>query len=173
MLLIFISCIIISDFSRCKVIVKTTSLTQKSSNFNIFLLFLKIILKIINFLNFLTLTIFLRAVNVFSMFDLCVKTIISVAFILCIYFISCFFLIYVISFIFLFNFYFERTLISRKENIEIVIFDCLMITFAQVLSSIMFFIFSIILFNFLIIFFNLVICFSTQSFIFFVSFAHL
>ena len=93
MFLIFISCIIISNFSRRKVAVETTFLIQKSLNFNIFLLFSKIILKIINFLNLLIFTIFLRAVSVFSIFNLHVKMIISVALIFCIRFIFCFFLI--------------------------------------------------------------------------------
>ena len=123
MLLTFISCIIISD--RRKTAIKTTFLIQKSLNFNIFLLSSKIILKIINFLNLLTSTIFLRTVNVFSMFNLHVKAIISIAFIFYIYFISCFFLIYIINFISLFDFRFKRTLISRKKNIEVIIFNCL------------------------------------------------
>ena len=91
MLLIFISCIIISNFSRCKIIVKTIFFIQKSLNFNIFLLFSKIILKIIRFLNFLIFTIFLRAINMFLIFDSRIKVIISVAFIFCIRFISYFF----------------------------------------------------------------------------------
>ena len=71
MLLIFISYIIISNLSRRKVVVEMTFLIQKSLNFNIFLLSSKIILKIINFLNLLIFTIFLRAVNVFLMFNSC------------------------------------------------------------------------------------------------------
>ena len=172
MFLTFILYIIILNLSRRKIVVETTFLIQKSLNFNIFLFFSKIILKIINFLNFLTSTIFLRAINVFSMFDSRVKIIIFAAFILCIYFIFCFFLIHVISFIFLLNLRFEKTSISRKKNVEIVIFDCLTIIFVQVLFSIVSFVFSIIFFNFLIIFFSLVICLSKQSFVFFVSLAH-
>ena len=172
MLLTFISCIIISNFSRCKIVVEATSLTQKSLNFNIFLLFSKIILKIINFLNFLIFTIFLRAINVFSMFNLHVKTIISVAFIFCIHFIFYFSLIHVINFIFLLNLRFEKALISRKKNAEIAIADCLIVIFVQMFFSIVFFVFSTTLFNFLIIFFNLVIYFLKYSFIIFVTFAH-
>ena len=141
-------------------------------NFNIFLLSLKIILKIINFLNFLIFTIFLRAVNVFLMFDLRVKIIISAAFIFCTRFIFCFSLIYVINFISLFNFRFERTLILRRKNVEIAIVDCLIVIFVQVFSSIVSFVFSITFFNFLITFFNFVICFSKHSFIVFVTLAH-
>ena len=130
MLLILTSCIIISNFSRCKVVVKMTSLTQKSLNFNIFLFSSKIILKIINFLNFLIFTIFLRAINVFSIFNSCVKAIIFAALIFCIRFISWFFLIHVINFIFLFDFRFERALISRRKNVKIAIVDCLIVIFA-------------------------------------------
>ena len=53
--------------------------------------FSKIILKIISFLNRLIFIIFLRVINVSSMFDLHIKTIIFIAFIFCIRFISCFF----------------------------------------------------------------------------------
>ena len=130
MLLILILYIIISNFSHRKIVVETTFLIQKSLNFNIFLFFSKIILKIINFLNFLIFTIFLRVVNVFLMFNSCVKTITFVAFIFCIRFISCFSLIHVINFIFLFDLCFERTLISLKEKIEIAIVDCLIVIFA-------------------------------------------
>ena len=172
MFLTFISCIIISNFLRRKVAVETTFLIQKLLNFNIFLFSSKIILKIINFLNFLIFIIFLCAVNVFSMFDLCIKMIIFAALIFCTRFISCFFLIHVINFIFLFNFRFERTLILRKKNIKIAIIDCLIVIFVQIFSLIVSFVFSIILFNFLIIFFNLVTCFSKYSFIVFVTFAH-
>ena len=172
MLLIFISCIIILNFSRRKVVVETTSLTQKSLNFNIFLLSSKTILKIINLLNFLISTIFLRAVNVFSMFDSRIKTIIFATLIFCICFIFYFFLIHVISFISLFNFRFEEASVSRKKDVEIATFDCLTIIFIQIFSSIVSFVFSIIFFNFLIIFFNLVTCLSKQSLVFFVSFAH-
>ena len=129
MLLTFISCIIISDFSRYKVVVEATFLTQKSLNFNIFLLSSEIILKIINFLNFLIFTIFLHAISVFLMFGLRVKAITSVAFIFCIHFIFCFSLIHVINFIFLFDFRFERALISRKKNVEVAIADCLIVIF--------------------------------------------
>ena len=93
MFLTFTSCIITSNFSRCKVVVETTSLTQKSLNINIFLLFSEIILKIISSLNFLTFTIFLRAISVFLMFDFYVKAIISVALIFYIRFIFYFLLI--------------------------------------------------------------------------------
>ena len=172
MFLTFISCIIISNFSRRKIVVETTFLIQKSLNFNIFLLLSKIILKIINLLNFLIFTIFLRAINVFSMFNSRIKAIISAAFIFCIYFISYSFLIYVINFIFLLDFRFKKALISRKKNAEIATVDCLIIIFAQIFSSIVFFVFSIILFNFLIIFFNFVICLLKHLFIVFVTFAH-
>ena len=141
-------------------------------NFNIFLLFSKIILKIINFLNLLIFIIFLRAINVFSMFDLRIKTIIFVAFIFYICFIFCFSLIHVINFISLLDFRFEKTLISRKKNVEVAISDCLTIIFVQIFFSILSFVFSITFFNFLIIFFNLVIYFSKQSFAFFVLSAH-
>ena len=129
MFLTFILCIIISDLSRRKAAVETTFLIQKSLNFNIFLLPSKIILKIINFLNFLISTIFLRAVNVFLMFDLHVRAIIFVALIFCIRFISCFSLIHVINFISLFNLRFEKALISRRKNVEIAFFDCLTVIF--------------------------------------------
>ena len=172
MFLIFISYIIISDFSRCKAVVETTSLIQKSLNFNIFLLFSKIILKIINFLNFLIFTIFLRAVSVFSMFDSYVKTIIFAAFILCTRFISCSSLIHVINFISLLDLRSERTLISRRKNAEIAIVNCLIVIFVQIFSSIVSFVFSTTLFNFLIIFFNLVICLLKHSFTAFVTLAH-
>ena len=129
MFLTFISCIIISNFSRYKIVAETTSLTQKSLNFNIFLFSSKIILKIINFLNLLIFTIFLHAVNVFSMFNLRIKTIIFTALIFCIRFISCFFLIYVINFIFLSNFHFKKVLILCKENVEIATVDCLIVIF--------------------------------------------
>ena len=172
MLLTFISCIIISDFSRRKIVVETTFLIQKSLNFNIFLLSSKIILKIINLLNFLIFIIFLRAVSVFSMFDSCIKTIIFAAFILCTRFIFYSSLIHVINFIFLLNLRFKEALILRKKNVEIAIVDCLIIIFVQIFSLIVFFVFSIIFFSFLIIFFNLVICFSKHSFTVFVTFAH-
>ena len=129
MLLTFILYIIISNFSRNKIVVETTFLIQRSLNFNSFLLFSKILLKIINFLNFLTITIFLRAINVFSIFDLCIRTIISAAFIFCIRFIFCFSLIYIFNFIFLFNLCFEKTLILRKKNVETAIVNCLIVVF--------------------------------------------
>ena len=113
MLLILISCILIFDLSRRKIVVETMSLTQKSLNFNIFLLSSKIALKIINFLNFLIFTIFLRAVSILSMFDLRVRAIIF-----CICFIFCFSLIHIINFISLFDFRFEKTLISRKKALR-------------------------------------------------------
>ena len=172
MFLTFISYIIILNFSRRKTVVETTFLIQKSLNFNIFLFFSKIILKIINFLNFLIFTIFLRAVNMFSIFNLHIKAIISAAFIFCTRFIFYFSLIYVINFVFLFDFCFEKTLISRRENIEIAIVNYLIVIFVQVFSSIVSFVFSIIFFNFLIIFFNLVICFSKHLFIVFITLAH-
>ena len=130
MLLIFILCIIISDFSRRKIVVEIIFLIQKLLNFNIFLFFSKITLKIINFLNFLIFTIFLCAISVFSMFKSRIEMIISVAFIFYICFISCSFLIYAINFIFLFNFCFKRALISRKKSAEIAIVDCLIVIFA-------------------------------------------
>ena len=126
MFLIFISCIIISNFSRRKIAVEATFLIQKLLNFNIFLLFSKITLKIINLLNLLIFTIFLRAINVFSMFNLYIRTIIFAAFIFCTHFISYSFLIYIINF-FLFDFRFEKTLISRRKNVEVAIVDCLII----------------------------------------------
>ena len=172
MFLIFILCIIISNFSRRKIVVEMTSLTQKSLNFNIFLFFSKIILKIINLLNFLIFTIFLRAVNVFSMFDSRIRMIISVALIFCTRFIFCFFLIHVINFIFLLDFHFERILILRRKDAEIAIVDCLIIIFVQMFSSIVSFVFSIIFFNFLIIFFSLITCLSKYLFIVFVTSAH-
>ena len=172
MLLIFTSCIITSNFSRRKIVVEATSLIQKSLNFNIFLLSSKITLKIINLLNFLIFTIFLRAVNVFSMFNLHVKTIISAALIFCIRFISCFSLIHVINFISLLNLRFERTLISRRKNVEIATIDCLIVIFAQIFSSTVSFVFSITLFSFLITFFSLVICLSKHSFTVFATLAH-
>ena len=91
MFLIFISCIIILNLSRRKIVVEITFLIQKLLNFNIFLLSLKIFLKIINFLNFLISTIFFRAINVFLMFNLHIRIIIFIAFIFCICFIFCFF----------------------------------------------------------------------------------
>ena len=130
MFLISISCIIISNLSRRKIVVETTFLIQKLLNFNIFLLFSKIILKIINFLNLLIFTIFLRAVSVSSIFDLYVRTIISAVFIFCICFIFCSSLIHVINFIFLFDLRSEKTLILRKKKIEIAIVDCLIVIFA-------------------------------------------
>ena len=129
MLLTFISCIIISNLSRRKVVVEATFLIQKSLNFNIFLFSSKIILKFINSLIFLIFTIFLRIVSVFSMFDLYIRMIISAAFILCTRFISCSFLIHVINFIFLFNLHFKGALISRKRNAEIAIVDYLIVIF--------------------------------------------
>ena len=172
MLLIFILCIIISNFSRRKIVVEATFLIQKLLNFNIFLFFSKITLKIISSLNFLIFTIFLRAVSVFSMFDLCVKIIIFVALIFCTRFIFYSFLIYVINFIFLLDFRFKKTLILRRKNAEIAIVDCLIVIFIQIFSLIVSFVFSITFFNFLITFFNLIICFSKHSFIFFVTLAH-
>ena len=129
MFLIFISYIIISNFSRHKIVVETTFLIQKLLNFNIFLFSSKITLKIINFLNLLIFTIFLRVINVFSMFDLYIRTIIFVAFIFCIHFISCSSLIHVINFIFLLDFRFEKTLILSKKNIEVAIADSLIVIF--------------------------------------------
>ena len=129
MFLIFISCIIISNFSRRKTVVKMTSLIQKSLDFNIFLLSSEIILKTINFLNLLISIIFLRAVNVFSMSDFRVKAIISAALIFCIRFIFCSFLIQAINFIFLLDFHFEETLILRRKNVKVAIADCLIVIF--------------------------------------------
>ena len=118
MLLIFISYIIILNFSRLRFVVIATSLIQKSFNFNIFLLFSKIILKIINFLNLLTSTIFFRIDNVFIVFDFRVNAIIFAAFIFCILFIFLFFLIYIINFISLLNHRFENALIANIENVK-------------------------------------------------------
>ena len=129
-------------------------------------------MKIINFLNLLIFIIFLRAINVLLMFNLYVKAIIFVAFIFCTRFISCSFLIHIMKFISLFDLRFEKTLISRRKNVEIAIVDCLIVIFAQIFSSIVSFVFSIILFNFLIISFNLIICFLKYSFIIFVTSAH-
>ena len=172
MLLIFISCIITSNLSRRKVVVEMTFLIQKSLNFNIFLFSSKIILKIINFLNLLIFTIFLRAISVFSMFDSRIKMIIFVALIFCIRFILCSSLIHVINFISLLDLRFKKMLISRKENVEIAIVDCLIVIFVQIFFSIVSFVFSIIFFSFLIIFFSLVTCFLKHSFIVFVMLAH-
>ena len=129
MLLIFVSCIIILNLSRRKIAIETTFLIQKSLSFNIFLFFSKIILKIISFLNLLIFTIFLRAVNVLSMFDLRIRTIIFAALIFCIYFIFYFSLIHVINFISLLDFRFDKMLISRKRSVEIAIVDCLIVIF--------------------------------------------
>ena len=169
--LIFISCIIISDFSRRKVVVETTIFIQKSLNFNIFLLFSETILKTINFLNLLIFTTFFRAICVFSIFVLHIKIIISAALIFCIRFFFFFFFFYVINFIFLLDLHFEKTLILCKKNVEIAIVDCLIAIFAQIFSSIVFFVFLTILFNFLIIFFNLVTWLSKHSFAVFVTLA--
>ena len=83
MLLIFTLCIIILNLSRRKVVVVTTSLTQKSFNFNIFLLFSKIALNIINFLNFCIFIMFLHTVSVIATLILHVNVIISFALIFC------------------------------------------------------------------------------------------
>ena len=127
---ICILCIIISNLLRRKVVVETTSLIQKSLNFNNFLFSSEIIPKIINFLNFLIFKIFLHAVNVFSIFDLHVKMIIPVIFIFCTRFISCSSLIYIINFISLLDFRFKRTLILRRRKIEIATVNCLIVIFA-------------------------------------------
>ena len=116
--LTFISCIIISNFSRLKVVVIATFLIQKSFDFNIFLFFSKIILKIIDFLNLLISTSFFRANNVFIVFDLRVNAIIFAALIFYIFFIIWFLLIYIINFIFLLNRRFENALIASIENVE-------------------------------------------------------
>ena len=73
MTLIFISCIIISNFSQRRVAVITTFLIQKSFNFNIFLLFSEITLNIINFLNFCIFIIFSRTVSLIATSDSCVN----------------------------------------------------------------------------------------------------
>ena len=171
MLLTFISCIIILNLSRRKTAVEATFLIQKLLNFNIFLLFSKTTLKIISSLNFLIFTIFLRAVSVSSMFDLCVKTIIFAALIFCIRFIFYFSLIHVINFISLFDLRFEKALISRKKSVEIAIVDCLIVIFIQIFSLIVSFIFSIIFFSFLITFFSFVIWLSKHLFAVFVTLA--
>ena len=87
MLLTFISCIIILNLSRRKVAVVIISLTQKSFNFNIFLLFSEIILNIINFLNLCIFVMFLRVVSVIATLNSYINVIISFAFIFCTYFI--------------------------------------------------------------------------------------
>ena len=130
MLLTFISCIIISNFSRLKVVVIATFLIQKSFDFNIFLFSSKIILKIINFLNFLISTIFFRADSIFIVFDLRVNAIIFTAFIFCTFFIFWFSLIYVINFISLLNRRFGNALIASIENVENATFVFLKTTFA-------------------------------------------
>ena len=119
MFLTFISCIIISNLSRLKIVVITTFLIQKSFDFNIFLFFSKIILKIINFLNFLISIIFFRANNIFIVFNSRVNAIIFATLIFCIFFIFWFFLIHVINFISLLNRHFEGALITNIESVEI------------------------------------------------------
>ena len=130
MLLIFISCIIILNLSRLKIVVIATFLTQKSFDFNIFLLFSKTILKIINFLNFLTSIIFFRVNSVFIVSDSCVNTIIFVALIFCIFFISWFLLIHIINFISLLNRRFENALIVSIESVKNTTFASLKTIFA-------------------------------------------
>ena len=130
MFLIFISCIIISDLLRLRIIVIATSLTQKSFDFNIFLLPSEIILKIINFLNFLISTIFFCADSVFIMSDSRVNAITSAALIFCILFIFWFFLIHVIIFISLLSRRFEGALIASIESVENATFAFLKAIFA-------------------------------------------
>ena len=172
MFLIFISCIIILNFSRLKIVVIATFLIQKSFDFNIFLLSSKIILKIINFLNLLTSIIFFRANNVFTMFNSRVNVIIFITFIFCIFFIFWFFLIYVINFIFLLNRRFESALIANIESVENATSALLKAIFVQMFSSIVLIIFSVILFNFFVIFFNFIVCFFQLQLDFFVSSSH-
>ena len=172
MLLIFISCIIISNLSRLKIVVIATFLIQKSFDFSIFLFSSKIILKIINFLNLLISTIFFRADNVFIVFNSRVNAIIFAAFIFCIFFISWFFLIHIINFIFLLSRRFESALIANIEDVENATFTSLKAIFVQVFFSVVLIVFSVILFNFLAISSNLVICFSESQLDFFVSSSH-
>ena len=169
MFLIFISCIIILNFSRWRIAVIATFLIQKLFNFNIFLLFLKIILKIINFLNLLTSIIFFRANNIFIVFNSRISAIIFAALIFCIFFIFLFFLIYVFNFISLLSRCFGDALIANIKNIESAIFVLLKIIFVQMFFSVVLIIFSVIFFNFFIISFNLVVCFFEQQFDLFVS----
>ena len=118
MLLIFISCIIILNFSRLRIVVIATFLIQKSFDFNIFLFSSKIILKIINFLNFLISTIFFRANSVFIVFNLRINAIIFAALIFCIFFIFWFFLIYIINFISLLNRRFKSALTVNIKSVK-------------------------------------------------------
>ena len=172
MFLIFISCIIILNFSRLRIAVIATFLIQKLFDFSIFLLSSKITLKIINFLNFLTSTIFFRANNVFIVFDSRVNAIIFAAFIFCILFIFWFLLIHIIIFISLLNCRFEDALIASIENVENATSALLKVIFVQMFFSIVLIVFSAILFNFLAIFFNLVVCFFKSQLDFFVSSSH-
>ena len=172
MLLTFTSCIIISNFSRLRIVVIATFLTQKSFDFNIFLLSSKIILKIINFLNLLISTIFFRADNVFTMFNSRVNAIIFATLIFCIFFISWSSLIYVINFIFLLNRRFESALTASIESVENATFALLKTIFAQMFSSVVLIVFSAIFFNFLVISFNFVVYFFQSQFDFFASSSH-
>ena len=128
-LFIFISCIIILNFSRRNVAVIATLFIQKFFDYNIFLLSSEIILKIIKFLNFLITTIFFYANSVFTVFNLRVNVIIFVTFIFCILFIFKFFSIYVINFIFLLNCRFKNVLIVNIESVENATFAFLKILF--------------------------------------------
>ena len=147
------------SFLRRKVVVKMTFLIQKSLNFNIFLLFSEIVLKIINFLNLLIFIVFSRAVSVFSMFDLYIKIIISIALIFCICFIFYFlkFMLLILSFCLIFVlkkrwFCVEKTLKSRLSTVwSLLSFKCflqscfsssrLFFSIFQLFSSISLFIF--------------------------------
>ena len=173
MFLIFISYIIILNFSRLKIAVIATFLIQKLFDFNIFLFSSKIILKIINFLNFLISTIFFRAGNIFIMFNSRVNAIIFAALIFCIFFIFWSFLIHVINFISLLNRRFGNALIANIENVESATSALLKTIFIQMFSSIVLIVFFVIFFNFFVISFNLVVCFFESQFDFFVSFSHL
>ena len=120
-LLIFISCIIISNFSHRRIVVWTTFLIQKSFDFNIFLLLSKIILNIINFLNFCTFIMFLHVISIIATFELRINVIISFVLIFCIRFIFWTVFIYIINFIFLLSLRFENALITLVTNVKNVI----------------------------------------------------
>ena len=129
-LLTFILCIIDSKLSQWKFIIVIIFLTQKSFNFNIFLLFLNIILNTINFLNFCIFIMFLHAVSMIATLSSHINIIVLFAFIFCIRFIFWIFFIYVINFIFLLSFYFNNALITRATNVKNVILKFSAATFA-------------------------------------------
>ena len=85
MLLILISCIIISNLSRRKVAVVATFLTQKLFDFSIFLFLSEITLNFINFLNLCIFIMSLRAVSVIATLNLHINIIVSFALIFFIY----------------------------------------------------------------------------------------